>query len=329
MKNNVKKIMKKNIKREELVKARDKIKKNFNKGMKKDIESDVKKSMKKDTRETLEEGERINKFISHNTKYSRREADKLVAEGKVNIDNKVVANPATKVFKDDKVFVNGQFVKRMENLFTVLVYNKPKGELVTKKDDRGRKTIYHALPTKFRHFIPVGRLDYASEGVLLLTDNPKIATVLMESNLERVYNIKIDGLVTKEIEKAMEDGIEIQGTAGAHEKTKIDRMKIAPFFAYQVLKNRPEYSRLRVAITEGKNRELRRFFGNFDRKVVDLKRVSFGGIDLNNLPTGKHRYLTQREYDDLKEFIFGAMREAKNDKQADETDNDNQEKGEK
>ncbi len=295
MKNDIKKIMKKNIKKEDLAKVKNK--KKINTAIKNEIQED---------------GERINKFISHNTKYSRREADKLVADGKVNINNKVIIEPSTQVIKDDKVFVNGKFIKRIENLFTVLVYNKPKGELVTKVDDRGRKTIYHALPTKFRHFIPIGRLDYASEGLLLLTDNPKIATALMESNLERVYNIKINGIVTKEMEKAMQEGVTIKGTLGAHEKTKIDTMVIAPFFAYQVLKNRPEYSRLRVAITEGKNRELRRFFGNFEREVVDLKRVSFGGIDLNNLPTGKHRFLNQREYDDLKEFVFSAIRDKKN-----------------
>jgi 23S rRNA pseudouridine2605 synthase len=290
VKNDIKKIMKKNLKKEALNKS----KKKFNKVIKKD--------------EIEEKGERINKFISHNTKYSRREADKLIADGKVNVNNKIVTEPSTQIFESDKVLVNGKFIKRMENLFTVLVYNKPKGELVTKVDDRGRKTIYHSLPTRFRHFIPIGRLDFASEGVLLLSDNPKIATILMQSDLERVYNIKIDGIVTKEMEIAMKDGFTIKGTAGAHEKTKIDTMVIAPFFAYQILKNRPEYSRLKVAITEGKNRELRRFFGHFDREVVDLKRVSFGGIDLNNLPTGKHRFLTKKEYDNLKEFIFGGKK---------------------
>lgn len=296
-----------NIKREDLKKARADMKGNVQKGLKKDAKENVSR-VRRGKKEELEET-RLNKFISHNTKYSRREADVLIAEGKVSIDNKVVKNLATKVDKYDKVFVDGHFVKRMDNLFTVLVYNKDKGELVTKKDDRGRKTIYHTLATKYRHFIPVGRLDFASEGLLLLTDNPKIATKLMESKLERVYNIKINGLVTKEMEDAMKNGIEIHGNAGAHKDTKITSMTIAPFYGYQILKNRPEYSRLRVVIGEGQNRELRRFFANFDRDITDLKRVSFGGVELNNLPTAKHRFLTQKEYDDLKEFIFGKKKE--------------------
>ena len=296
-----------NIKREDLRKARNDMKGNVHKGLKKDAKENVTKVIR-NKKEELEEI-RLNKFISHNTKYSRREADVLIAEGKVTIENKVITNLSTKVDKYDKVYVDGHFVRRMDNLFTVLVYNKEKGELVTKKDDRGRKTIYHSLATKYRHFIPVGRLDFASEGLLLLTDNPKIATKLMESKLERVYNIKINGLVTQDMENAMKNGIEIHGTAGAHKDTKITSMTIAPFYAYQILKNRPEYSRLRVVIGEGQNRELRRFFANFEREITDLKRVGFGGIELNNLPNGKHRFLSQREYDDLKEFIFGKKKE--------------------
>ncbi len=247
---------------------------------------------------------RLNKFISHNTKYSRREADRLIMAGEVAVNGKTVTDMATKVTKDDKVTVRGRWVKpRPLHEMTVVVYHKPKGELVTKKDPRGRKTIYESLPKKFAHFIPVGRLDFASEGLLLLTDNPRVADLLMRSNLERVYNLKIRGSVTPAIEKAMQEGIKIRGKKGAHEKSTLEEMEFAPFFAYQILKNEPTYSKIRVAIGEGKNRELRRFFGHFDREVLDLHRVSFGGISLNNLPKGKTRYLTQKEYDDLHAFI--------------------------
>ena len=251
-----------------------------------------------------DEGIRLNKFISHNTKYSRREADRLIAEGQVEVNGKKVTDLATKVSRDDKVKVKGRLVKpRPLHEMTVIVYHKPKGELVTKKDPRGRKTIYDSLPKKFTHFVPVGRLDFASEGLLLLTDNPKVADMLMRSDLERVYNLKIRGSITPAMEKAMQEGIKIKGKKGAHEKSEIEEMEFAPFYAYQILKNEPNYSKIRVAITEGKNRELRRFFGHFDREVVDLHRVSYGGISLNNLPKGKTRYLTQREYDDLHRFI--------------------------
>ncbi|WP_456401642.1 pseudouridine synthase [Hydrogenimonas sp.] len=249
-------------------------------------------------------GVRLNKFLSHNTRYSRREADRLIEEGKVQVNGKQVTDFSYRVEPEDKVVLNGRVVRpRSMHEMTVIVYHKPKGELVTKRDPRGRKTIYDSLPGRFAHFVPVGRLDFASEGLLLLTDSPRAADVLMRSGLERVYNLKIRGSITPAMEKAMREGIRIKGKKGAHEKSGIEEMEFAPFYAYQILKNEPNYSKIRVAIGEGKNRELRRFFAHFDREVLDLHRVSFGGISLNNLPKGKSRFLTQREYDDLHAFI--------------------------
>ncbi|BDY13139.1 pseudouridine synthase [Hydrogenimonas cancrithermarum] len=247
---------------------------------------------------------RLNKFLSHNTKYSRREADKLIESGRVEVNGKVVTDLSTKVKEGDKVKLNGRYIKpKSMHEMTVIVYHKPKGELVTKKDPKGRKTIYDSLPKRYAHFVPIGRLDFASEGLLLLTDSPRVADILMRSNLERVYNLKIRGSITHAMEKAMQEGMKIRGKKGAHEKSTIEEMEFAPFFAYQILKNESNYSKIRVAIGEGKNRELRRFFGHFDREVLDLHRISFGGISLNNLPKGKTRYLSQKEYDDLHAFI--------------------------
>jgi len=246
---------------------------------------------------------RLNKFISHNTKYSRREADRLIIDGFVNINKTKITNPAYQVKDYDKVYVKGKLVKRIEDRLTVIIYNKPKGELVTKIDPKGRKTIYDSLPKRFNHFIPIGRLDFASEGVLLLTDNINVASKLMNSNLERVYKIKVNGYILPKIEQAMLNGIEISGTKGAHEKTKIKKIQIAPFAGYLIQKNDKNYSKLKVILTEGKNREIRRFFGYFNLDVLDLKRVDFGGIELNNLPSGKWRFLTKKEYKILKDFI--------------------------
>ncbi len=249
-------------------------------------------------------GIRLNKFISHNTKYSRREADELIKNGYVKIKGRVVTDLSTKVTKNDKVFVKGKFVKR-KNEFTVLVYNKQKGELVTKKDDRGRKTIFDNLPKRYHHFLPVGRLDFASEGLLLLTDSPKVATALMESNLERVYYLKIKGSVTPVMEEAMKNGLYAKdATAGAHDKSKITSMEFAPFLWYRIQKESGGYTKLKVAIIEGKNRELRRFFAYFGSEVVDLKRVEFGGISLDIAP-GKKRFLTKSEYHSLHTFLQG------------------------
>ncbi|MDC0933653.1 pseudouridine synthase [Arcobacteraceae bacterium] len=253
-----------------------------------------------------EEGKtRLNKFISHNSRFSRREADELIKAGKVSIDGKVIGDLSTKVGFKTIVKVNGRTVKvDFTRASTVIVYNKLKGEIVSKNDPQGRKIIYDTIGKKFSHFIPIGRLDYASEGVLLMTDDPKIATAIMTSDLERVYKLKIEGEVTKAMISAMDNGITLDdATAGAWDNTKTINMEFKPFLGYQVQTSSAKYSKLKVAISEGKNRELRRFFAHFGSKVVDLKRVSFGGINLNNLPSGKVRYLESKEYEDLRSFM--------------------------
>jgi len=254
---------------------------------------------------------RLNKAISERTKLSRREADKAIQDGKVKVGHHIETNPARQVGPEDKLFYNGRFLKEPSSEYTVIVYCKPRGELVTKKDPKERKVIYDTLPKKYAHFIPIGRLDYASEGVLLLTDSAKVADALMKSSLERVYNIKIDGPVGDDMIQAMKEGLFVEDASkGAHSHSKIKSMQFAPFNEFKVVKTGKNYSKLRVSISEGKNRELRRFFGFFDRNVLDLKRVAYGWIELNNLPEGKVRFLDKKEYDQLHKYLKTAKKEA-------------------
>lgn len=256
---------------------------------------------------------RLNKAIAERTKLSRREADRVIQEGKVKVGRHVETNPARQVGPDDKLFYNGRYLKEPTKEFTVIVYSKPKGELVTKKDPQGRKTIYDGLPKKYSHYLPVGRLDFASEGVLILTDAARVAEALMKSSLERVYNIKIDGPVTDEMVTAMKEGLYAEDASkGAHAHSRIKSMEFAAFNDFKIIKNGKNYSRLRVTISEGKNRELRRFFGFFERKVLDLKRVAYGWVELNALPDGKVRYLDKKEYDQLHKFLKQQKKEARN-----------------
>ena len=255
---------------------------------------------------------RLNKFIAHYSTYSRREADKTIQDGYVYVDGELQDNPATQVDERHvKVVVSGKRVMPSDQ-FTVIVYNKPKGELVTKNDPRGRRIIYDSLDNKYKHFIPVGRLDYATEGLLLLTDASRVANVLMTSGLERVYKVKIKGPVTENMEMAMKQGLDLEdASAGGHELSDVTSMHFAPFFAYKIIKNKGDYSSLKIAIGEGHNREVRRFFAHFDAEVVDLKRLSFGGIELNNLPTGKTRFLERSEYVHLREYLDATRDEEK------------------
>lgn len=261
--------------------------------------------MKNRQTEETEELTRLNKFLSHNSNYSRREADKIIAEGKVKINGKVVTDLATKVSPRDEVHIGKKAIKEDKNkIITVIVYNKPKGEIVSKNDPQGRKTIFDSLEKKFKHFLPIGRLDYASEGVLLLTDNVEALNAIVHSDLERVYKIKVNGQITSKVEHAMQNGLEIEdASTGAYKNSKIKGMKFAPFLAYDIQRNDENFSRIKVAINEGKNRELRRFFGHFGLDVMDLKRLEFGGISLNNLPTGKVRFLNKEEYKNLRIFL--------------------------
>ena len=254
---------------------------------------------------------RLNKFIAHYSTYSRREADKVIQDGYVYVDGELQDNPATQVDERyTKVIVSGKKVEPSDQ-FTVIIYNKPKGELVTKNDPRGRRIIYDSLDNKYKHFIPVGRLDYATEGLLMLTDASRVANLLMTSSLERVYKVKVKGPITEAMELAMKQGLDLEdASAGGHELSNVTSMHFAPFFAYQIIKNKGDYSSLKIAIGEGHNREVRRFFAHFDAEVVDLKRLSFGGIELNNLPTGKTRFLDRSEYVHLREFL-DADRDAK------------------
>jgi 23S rRNA pseudouridine2605 synthase len=248
---------------------------------------------------------RLNKFISHNSRFSRREADQLIQDGKVLINHKIVTNLSTKVDENTIIEINGKIIKvDKKRVSTVIVYNKQKGEIVSKKDPQGRKIIFDTLPNKFSYFTPIGRLDYTSEGVLLLTDDVNIANSLMHSNLERVYKIKIAGAITKQMLIAMKNGILLDdATAGAYGKTEITNMEFKPFNGWQIQINGKNFSTMKVAISEGKNRELRRFFAHFGTPITDLKRVNFGGIELNNLPSGKTRYLERREYQNLRNYL--------------------------
>jgi len=255
---------------------------------------------------------RLNKLVAMYSKLSRREADRAIIDGRVAISKKKELNPAKQVADNEDIYLDSKLLKRPIG-FTVIKYSKPRGELVTKKDDRGRKTIYHSLATKFRHFIPIGRLDYASEGLLLLTDSPRVATAMMDKDLIRVYNLKITGSITVEMINAMNDGLFIEdATKGAHACSKITSMEFKPFESFNIIKNTEKFSKIKVAISEGQNRELRRFFGYFDRTVVDLTRVAYGFIELNALPIGKNKYLEKSEYNELHKYLKKRQKNAKN-----------------
>lgn len=207
--------------------------------------------------------------------------------------------------EDDRVFIDGKQLKpKKADDYTFIIYHKPKGELVSKSDDRQRRTIYDSLESKFRAFIPVGRLDFTSEGLLILGDSKSIVSALMHSNVEREYIIKIDKPITQAMLEAMENGLHASNAKrGGHKYSEIVEMEFAPFVSWQIIKSTQRFSKLKVVIQEGRNRELRRFFGYFKADVLDLRRVRYGFTSLNALPVGKWRYFSKEEYKNLRKFL--------------------------
>lgn len=258
----------------------------------------MKQERKKDSNKT-----RINQFISHNSRYSRREADELIKNKRITINNKI-AELGDFVGVKDLVFLDKKIQIRPNKSYTIIAYNKPKGELCAKSDSKDRRVIFDSLPREFSGFKLIGRLDFASAGLLLLSDSAEIVNALMNSNLEREYNLKLDGKIPQNAFLAMENGIFLKDArAGGHSKSTIKEMNFAPFAGYCVSKNGNEFSKIKVQICEGQNRELRRFFAHFGRNILDLKRTKYGFISLNALPEGKWRYLEKSEYEKVRQFL--------------------------
>ncbi|WP_394952059.1 pseudouridine synthase [uncultured Helicobacter sp.] len=249
---------------------------------------------------------RLNQYIAHNSKFSRREADTLIESGRVKL-NHTKATLQSVLGAKDKVFVDGKLLRPVQK-YTAIIYHKPKGELVSKRDDRGRRVIYDSLDSKFRGFSYVGRLDYVSEGLLILSDSKQVVHSLSTAALPRTYNLKLSHALSPKlldsVRLMLEEGrgFEIDNVKGAHTLSKIGSLTLAPFLDFEILRH-SALPRVRVVLEEGKNRELRRFFAQFGYEILDLKRVGYGFCSLNNLPCGKWRYFTKDEYKKLKAFL--------------------------
>lgn len=232
---------------------------------------------------------RINKFLASSGLGSRRKCEKLVTSGRITINGKVETNLAFDVSEKDKVIFDGKSIT-LPTEFTYLAMHKPKGYLSSVSDDRGRKVVVELLPEEFKHLKPIGRLDYNSEGLLLFTDNGDIAQKLMQPSKEVIkeYVVKVEGEVKQIDINQMQLGI-----------TTIDGIKFKPC-VINLLEIKDRKSKLKVQITEGKNREIRKIFAHFGYNVIFLKRTAIGKIKLGGLTRGTCRLLHNNEIEYLK-----------------------------
>ena len=215
--------------------------------------------------------ERIAKVIARGSKFSRRDAEKLIAEGRVKIDNQIILKPNVNVTSSNNIKLDNKSINFKPEL-ELYKYYKPRGVLVTHHDPENRKTIFDDLPKKFEKMISIGRLDYDSEGLLLLTNNGDIKRTmeLPNNNWKRTYRVRVHGRVEDDIILKFKKGL------------KIDRMRYKPILA-NIDNTSNSYTWLTMTLTEGKNREIRNIFEAFGMIVTRLIRVSYGPYKLNKL----------------------------------------------
>jgi len=252
---------------------------------------------------------------------SRRKAEELILSGKVKVNGNIVKELATEIGRGDIVLCDGVRLEYKQE-HTYLMIHKPKGVICSNSDEKGRKTVLDLLPKKFddKRLFAVGRLDYDTEGLLLLTDDGDMSNRLMHPRFEvpKTYVAKIEGTITLPEIKRLEDGIIIDGVKtkkckinllGVENKTQelytahpnakaIDHISALD----DNIKDKDLLSRLEVIIVEGRNRQVRKMFETFNRQVVFLKRTAIGEIKLGGLSRGTYRELNNTELNFLKKL---------------------------
>lgn len=241
---------------------------------------------------------RISKFLSQCGVASRRKADELILSGKVKVNGKTVSELGAKIDPSrDQIQVRNKFVRPPER--GVLLLHKPRGVVSTLDDPQGRQTVKHFLTRQYISYFPVGRLDYDSTGLLILTNDGELADRLMHPRygFRRVYEAKVAGHINDHTIRRIERGIPLDdGSASA---------KI------QIIGNGNDNCWLRVEVGEGRNRMVRRLLEKVGHPVSKLKRISHGPVTLGKLQPGEMRKLSQKEYETLRLRVIGEERRGK------------------
>jgi len=219
-------------------------------------------------------GERIAKVMARAGVCSRRDAEKLIAKGVVAVNGVTVGTPAFFVKPDDSIVADGKPVPVKEPT-RVWRYHKPAGLIVSHNDEKNRKTVFETLPAGMPRVISVGRLDFNSEGLLLLTNDGAFSRYaeMPSTGWVRRYRVRIHGKMTEEAKNALEQGVTVDGIAYKGVKVVIDKEQNANQW-------------LTVSLTEGKNREIRKLMAHFGYDVTRLIRVAYGPFQLGMLPRG-------------------------------------------
>lgn len=231
---------------------------------------------------------RINKYIASCGICSRRKAEEFIKNGDVKINDEIVTNLSFDVAESDKVQLKGVLIN-LPNKNDYYMLHKPKGYITACSDDRGRRVVIDLLPENLKHLKPVGRLDYDSEGLLILTNDGELAFNLTHPShgVPKKYLVKIEGQIVESELAVIRKGVVIDGE------------RLSPCKAVPILFD-GKLTKLEITITEGRNREIRKMFEAIGKIVVFLKRTKIGDLDLGNLNRGAIRELTIEEVQYLK-----------------------------
>lgn len=223
-------------------------------------------------------GERVAKVIAAAGVCSRRDAERLIEQKRVRVNGNTLTTPATLVTADDVIEVDGTKVKTKTQAARLFRYHKPAGLMTTHKDPEGRPTVFEKLPPHLPRVISVGRLDYDSEGLLLLTTSGELsrALELPKNAQDRTYRVRVNGQITDKHLHMLSRGVVIEGE-------KFRPIDVVPDTEKVTGRNRW----LTVTLREGKNREIRRVFEYFGYPVSRLIRVGYAGLELGKLHPGE------------------------------------------
>jgi 23S rRNA pseudouridine2605 synthase len=233
------------------------------------------------------DAEKLQKVLASLGLASRREIEKWIVVGRVKVDGKI-ARLGDRVSDRAKIFVDGRLILRKSFVTRVLVYHKPVGEVCTRSDEKGRRTVFASLPKLHdARWIMIGRLDINTAGLLLFTNNGELANRLMHPSyeIEREYAVRVLGAVSRDILERLTRGVKLEG--GLARFDKVRRMRGREEGANQWFY---------VVLREGRNREVRRLWESQGAKVSKLLRVRFGNVKLpRSLPRGQWLELSARE----------------------------------
>ncbi|MFB6362548.1 pseudouridine synthase [Paenibacillus elgii] len=240
--------------------------------------------------------DRLQKVLAEAGVASRRKCEDLITAGRVEVNDKVVTTLGVKVDpSQDFIKVDGKPIRRQSKVY--VIFNKPKGVITSAQDPEGRKTVTEFFKNIKQRIYPIGRLDYDTEGLLLLTNDGEFAHLLThpKHHVPRTYLATVKGVPHGSLLDKLKNGIELE-----------DGMTAPAEVEYQDVRPETNESVVKITIYEGRNRQVRRMFDAIHHPVIKLKRVQFGPLLLSGIPRGKFRHLTPQEVNELRQEALKA-----------------------